>query len=98
MIIGPLEKCIVYRNRTRSDKIKSQVSIIDIFHPLRVYMDAREIKLSRDFRQECGLFAIRLDKSQGYIFTNHTDWYGREAGTGTNVGEPTVPYGNGRNC
>jgi hypothetical protein len=98
MIIGPLEKYIVYRYRTRSDEIKSQVSIIDIFHALRVYVDAREIKLARDFRQECSLFAIRLDESEGYIFTNHADWYGREASTGTNVGEPTVPYGNGRNC
>jgi hypothetical protein len=30
------------------------------------------------------------------MLRNHTDWYGWKAGTGTNVGEPTMSYGDSR--
>ena len=47
-----------------------------------------------DLCEKSGLLLIRFDQGNTQTFRNHTDWYGGEAGTRANVGEPTMPYGD----
>ena len=79
---------------SRYRKIKRWVGCGIGFHPAAIDFDAIKFEGTHDFGKKCGLLLIAFDQDAFQIGNYHTYGYGRKAGTGANVGEPTMAYGS----
>jgi hypothetical protein len=94
LLLGPLEEGIVHSKSPTDSKVEVRFRSWVVFHASPKGLNSIEIQSSDDFGKEGGLLLIAFDQNALNIRSGHTDGYGRKAGTGANVGEPTMPYGN----
>jgi hypothetical protein len=91
----PIQEFLVDTQSPGDDKIEWRRGLREVLHPTAEDVNLAELQCADDFGKKCGFLLIAFDKRTGKMRNCHTDGYGWEAGTGPNVGEPTMPYGNG---
>jgi len=98
VVLGPVEELLVISEGAGADEVERRQSIAEVLETANHDFDTGQIEMADNLEKECRFLHNRFNQKDFQIWGQKFEGQAGEAGSGTDVGEPTCFNEDGVSC